>query len=161
MTVNSTANQAQASNNNTNSAATKAATPSLIDLSNPPLDIDVLANLVFEDISSHELINMSRSDTINSQDLIYNLISNTKELLLQYNSINIVKLENTIDTYFKNFTIKLENRLPTKGTGPNQETVYLDPVTGNLIINVSFIENDEQVEVQIINGGEIFNDTIY
>lgn len=161
MAVNSTANQAQPLNKNNSSDATKVATPSLIALTNPSLDIDIMTDLIFEDIGGQELINMSRNDTIGNQDLIYNPIKNTKDLSIQYNSNNIIKLDNTIDTYFKNFTIKLENKLPTSGTGPNQETVYLDPVTGDLVINVSSIENDEQVEVQIINGGDIFNDTMY
>jgi hypothetical protein len=161
MSVDSTANQAKAQEKSKYSDATKIATPSLIALTNPALDIDIMTDLIFEDIGGQELINMSRNDTIGNEDLIYNPIKNTKDLSIQYNSNNIIKLDNTMDTYFKNFTIKLENRLPTRGTGPNKETVYLDPVTGDLVINVSFIEKDEQVEVQIINSGDIFNDTIY
>jgi hypothetical protein len=51
--------------------------------------------------------------------------------------------------------------LPVEGTGPNGEIVYIDDITGNLIINVLDIENDEQVDVQIIDEGQVFNDTMY
>lgn len=82
-------------------------------------------------------------------------------MYIQYNPNNIIKLENTADTYFKNFPIRLEGKLPSYGTGPNGETVYLDPDTGDLVINVSSLDSDEQVDVQILNSGETLNGTIY
>jgi hypothetical protein len=51
--------------------------------------------------------------------------------------------------------------LPNSGTGPNGETVYIDPTTGDLVINVSSLEPDEQVDVEILDSGEILNGTIY
>jgi hypothetical protein len=142
-------------------ASTKPATPSLIALSNPELDPEIMSDLVFENIGGQELINISRNDIINGQDVVYSLIRNLKDIYIQYNTNNIISLENTSDTYFKNFPIKLELKLPNSGTGPNGETVYIDPTTGDLVINVSSLEPDEQVDVEILDSGEILNGTIY
>jgi hypothetical protein len=141
--------------------ATNPATPEMIALNNPVLDSERMLDLVFEDIGGQELINISRNDIINGQDVFYNPIKNLKELYVQYNPNNIIKLENTSDTYFKNFSIKLEGKLPAYGTGPNGEVVYIDTTTGDLIINISSLEPDEQVDVEILEGGEILNGTIY
>jgi len=161
MAIESTADQAQQHSHDAAGLAVKAATPALIALSNLPLEIEIMTDLIFEDIGGQELINMSRNDIISGQDLMYSPIKNMQDLYLQYNSNNIIKLESSADTYFKNFTIKLEEKLPVGGTGPSGETIYLDSVTGDLVINLSFIEKDEQVEVQILNDGSIINDTIY
>jgi hypothetical protein len=137
------------------------ATPSLIALSNPPLEIDIMADLIFENIGGQELINISRNDIINGQDVIYSPIKNLQSLQLEYNPNNIIRLESTADTYFKNFPIRLENKIPTQGSGPNGEIVYIDQETGDLVINVMNLEPDEQIDVQILNSGEILNGTIY
>jgi hypothetical protein len=161
MTTNPLANQAKASEKTSSTASVKPATPELIALSNPPLDIDIMAEMIFENIGGQELINISRNDIVNGQDVIYSPIKNLKDLYIQYNPNNIIKLESTSDNYFKNFTIKLEDKLPLSGTGPNGEVVYVDSETGDLVINVSSLEADEQVDVQILNSGETLNGTIY
>ena len=139
----------------------KAATPSLIALSNPILADEIMVDLIFENIGGQELINISRNDIVNGQDVLYSPIKNLKDLYIQYNPNNIIKIENTLDTYFKNFPIRLELKLPAYGTGPNKEVVYIDPNTGDLIINVSSLEPDEQVDVEILTDGDILNGTIY
>jgi len=144
-----------------NNQPIKVATPELIALSNPILDIEIMADMIFENIGGQELINIARNDVINGQDVIYSPIKNLKDLYLQYNPNNIIRLENTADTYFKNFSIRLESKLPFFGTGPNGEVVYIDPATGDLVINVSSLDPDEQVDVQILNSGETLNGTIY
>ena len=161
MATDAVANQATSKSSVPATPAVKVATPALIALSNPSLDIDVMADMIFENIGGQELINIARNDIINGQDVLYSPIKNLQDLYIQYNPNNIIKLENTADTYFKNFPIRLEGKLPSYGTGPNGETVYLDPDTGDLVINVSSLDPDEQVDVQIVNAGEILNGTIY
>jgi hypothetical protein len=161
MATDAVANQAKATSSVSASAPIKVATPELIALSNPPLDIDIMADMIFENIGGQELINISRNDIINGQDVIYSPIKNLQDLYIQYNPNNIIKLESTSDTYFKNFPIRLESKLPVFGTGPNGETVYIDEETGDLIINVSSLDPDEQVDVQILNSGETLDGTIY
>ena len=161
MATDSTANQPTSTAQAVVNPAVLVATPALIALSNLPVEIDIMAELIFENIGGQELINISRNDIINGQDVIYSPIKNLKRLYLEYNSNNIIKLENSANTYFKNFTIRLDTKTPTVGTGPNGEIVYIDPTTGDLIINVINLDSDEQVDVQIINNGEILNGTIY
>lgn len=161
MATDAVANQPESKSKPPVTPAVMVATPSLIALSNPPLEIDIMADLVFENIGGQELINISRSDIINGQDVVYAPIKNLQSLYLEYNSYNIIKIQNTSDTFFKNFTIRLEGKIPTVGLGPNGEIVYLDPETGDLVINVINLDPDEQVEVQILDSGEILDGTIY
>lgn len=160
MATDSTANQPASTSQAVVNPAVLVATPALIALSNLPLDIDIMADLIFENIGGQELINISRSDIINGQDVIYSPIKNLKNLYLEYNANNIIRLENAADTYFKNFPIRLENKLPYSSSGILEDVVYLDS-EGNLVINVSNLEKDEQVEVQILKSGEILDGTIY
>jgi hypothetical protein len=161
MATDAIAGQLQQHDHDNTGAAVKAATPALIALSNPILADEIMVDLIFENIGGQELINISRNDIVNGQDVLYSPIKNLKNLYIQYNSDNIVRLDSTSDTYFKNFPIRLELKLPTYGTGPNEEVVYIDPTTGDLVINVSSLEPDEQVDVQILTDGEILNGTIY
>lgn len=161
MAIDAVANQSQPVVQSSNKPAIKPATPALISLSNPVLADEIMVDLIFENIGGQELINISRNDIVNGQDVLYTIIKNLKNVQLQYNSNNIIKLGSTTDTYFKNFSISLESKLPFYGTGPNGESVYIDSITGDLVINVSSLEPDEQVDVQIIDGGERLGGTIY
>ncbi len=125
------------------------------------MPIEIMTDLVFEDIGGQEIINISRSDIVNGQNVIYQPIKNLTSLNYQYNPQNIISLQDTSETYFKKFPIVLDKKLPRYGTGPNNETVYIEESTGNIIINIVNLQEDEQVEVQILNNGSLFNDTIY
>jgi hypothetical protein len=161
MATDAVANQPASSPKAVVNPAVLVATPALIALSNAPLEIDFMVDLIFENIGGQELINISRNDIINGQDVLYSPIKNLHSLYLEYNPNNIIKLENTADTYFKNFPIRLENKIPMDGTGPEGEIVYIDQITGDLVINVTNLDSDEQVDIQILNSGEILNGTIY
>jgi len=161
MTVESSANQPNPSALSNTNPAVLVATPSLIALSNPPLDSDSMTDLIFEVIGGQEMINISRNDLINGQDVLYTPIKNLKDLRLHYNSNNIIRIADVSDTYFKNFSIKIEEKLANKGTGPNGKTVYIDNITGDLIINVANMDADEQVDIEIITSGSTYSDTIY
>ena len=134
----------------------KAATPDIILFEDDDQLINEMATLYFEDLSAQELISISRNDTINGQDISYEPIKNIKSLQQQYNPNNILGIQDTSDKYFSNFSIKFENRVPETGSGPNGSTVYLDNVTGNLIIETINMENDEQVEVEITVSGILY-----
>jgi hypothetical protein len=120
------------------------------------VSIDSMANLILEDIGGHELINIARNDIINGQQISYQPIKNLSSIQQQYNYNNILGIQNTSDKYFSNFSIKLENKIPNNGSGPNGSNVYLESATGNLIIETVNMENDEQIEVEITVGGIIY-----
>jgi hypothetical protein len=142
-------------------AGVKIATPDLFIFKDEVVPIETMTDLIFEDIGGHELITISRNDIIYGQNISYQPIKNLSNIYLQYNPQNIIGLQDTSDSFFKNYSIKLEAAIPDSGTGPNNEIVYIDPDTGNLVINVTDLYPDEQVEVQILTGWSSFNDTIY
>lgn len=142
-------------------STTKIASPDLIIIKDDMLTIDTMTDLVFENIGGHELINVSRHDLVNGIDVLYQPIKNLSTLYLQYNPENILRLQDTTQSYFKNFPIQYSNKIPNVGTGANGETVYIEDGTGDLIINVINLAKGEQVEVQVLAQGEVFDDTIY
>jgi hypothetical protein len=139
----------------------KIATKDIILYADETVPVEVMTDLIFEDIGGQEIINIARNDIINGQSVIYQPIKNVTSLYFQYNPQNILALQDTSEEFFKKFSIKLENTVPNIGNGPNGETVYIDPETGNLIINVINLNSDEQVEIEILKQGSVFNDTIY
>jgi hypothetical protein len=118
--------------------------------------VEIMADILFENIGGQELINIARNDTVNGQQVIYQPIKNLNTIQQQYNPNNIVSLQATSDKYFQNFSIKFESKVPNVGNGPNGEHVYIDPETGDLIIEVVNIEDGEQVQVEITSSGTIY-----
>jgi hypothetical protein len=139
----------------------KIATPDIVLFDEEGIEIEIMADLIFEDIGGQEIINISRNDIVNGQPVFYSPIKNLSKINLLYNSRNLLSVENTADNYFNNFAIELGDKIPVIGTGPNGENIYIDPVTGNLIIDLINIQSGEQIEVEILELGEVLNDTIY
>ncbi len=162
MATNSTPNLPSSSpSTETKTPDVKAATPDIILFDDETTPIEIMTDLIFENIGGQELINIVRSDIINGQNVIYQPIKNLTNLYFQYNPQNILALQDTDFNYFKKFPINFASKVPVCGTGPDCSIVYLDPETGNLIINVVNIARDEQVEVSIISEGTVLDDTIY
>jgi hypothetical protein len=118
--------------------------------------IQIMSDLIFENIGGQELINIARNDTVNGQNVIYQPIKNLTSIQQEYNPNNIVALQATSDKYFQNFSIKLDNKVPLQATGPDGAHVYIEPTTGNLIVEAVNIDPDEQIEVEITTGGTIY-----
>jgi hypothetical protein len=164
----------------------KIATPDLILFDEEKMEADNMTDLVFEDIGGYELATISRHDLVNGQKVIYAPIKNLTDLYLQYNPNNVLRLQSS-DSYFKSLSLSIFDRLPVCGTGyditpppppinnpgyierdktkwiktPNCKAVYIDPITGDLVINLINMKKNEQVEVQVLTDGEVFSDTIY
>lgn len=139
----------------------KPATPDIILFNDDIVPIELMTDLIFENIGGQELINIVRSDIVNGQDVIYQPIKNLSNVYFQYNPQNILGLQDIDINYFKKFPINFANKIPECGTGPDCSIVYIDPDTGDLIINVINVARDEQVEVSIISDGIVLDDTIY
>jgi hypothetical protein len=155
--------------NSDTSDSVKIATPDIM-LVEDVIPQQIMPNLVFEEIGGQEIINISRNDIINGQNVLYQPIKNITSLFYQYNPQNIVALPKTDRDYFKNFTVSLQSHIPNCGSGydivngvqvPNCKYVYIDPVTSNLIINVVNMLPGQEVEVQIMNTSTVLDDTIY
>lgn len=131
----------------------KTATKDIILFDEQAVAPEIMESLVFEAIGGQELINIARRDTVNGQKVSYQPIVNLTSIEQQYNPNNLLSLQATSDKFFSNFSIKLENKIPAELNGSN---VYLDQKTGNIIIEVANLAKDEQIEVQIITDGTIY-----
>ena len=118
--------------------------------------IEIMSDLIFENIGGQELINIARNDTVNGQTILYQPIKNLTAVQQQYNPNNIVSLQATSDKYFQNFSIKFDEKVPTEGTGPGGSYVYIDPETGELVVEAVNLAEDEQIEVEITISGTIY-----
>ena len=150
-------------------SAVRIATPDLILNYDELMPIDIMTDLLFEDIGGHELATISRHDLVNGQKVVYAPIKNLTDLYLQYNPNNILRLQSS-DSFFKSLSISLLDYLPECGTGydlvagvkvPNCKSIYIDPLTGDLVINLINIKDGMQAEVQTLLSGGIFDGTIY
>ncbi len=154
----------------------KIATPDLLVFGEEVVAIEIMTDLIFEDIGGHELATISRNDLVNGQTIIYSPIKNLTDLYLQYNPNNVLRLQSS-DSFFNSLALSIPNYIPAYGNGYtlegndpdltkrkkvfNGKSIYIDPISGDLVINLINIKDNEQVEVEILNAGEIFNDTIY
>ena len=134
----------------------KTATKDIILFNDEAVPIALMTDLIFEDIGGQELLSIARRDTVNGQKIIYQPIKNLTSIEQQYNPNNIIGLQSTSDRYFANFPIKLDDKVPTNGSGPNGDYVYIDPATGNLIVEAVGLDVDEQIEIQIATSGTIY-----
>jgi hypothetical protein len=161
MAIDATANQPTTTTSSAANPPVKVATPDLFVFKDEVVPIEVMTDLIFENIGGQELINISRHDIISGQSIMYSPIKNMSRLYLQYNPQNILNIQDTSATYFRNYPIKLEASIPSPGSGPDGETVFIDPDTGDLVIEVVNLEPDEQIDVQVLISGTLLDGTIY
>jgi hypothetical protein len=118
--------------------------------------IEIMTDLIFENIGGQELINIARNDTVNGQTVIYQPIKNLTAIQQQYNPNNIISLQATSDKYFQNFSIKFDEKVPVEPTGPAGAHVYVDPETGELVVEAVNMLEDEQIELEVTASGTIY-----
>jgi hypothetical protein len=87
--------------------------------------------------------------------VIYQPFKNLGILQEIYNPTSLLKLQETSDKFFSNFTINLRDRIPKVGSGLNGANYYLDLTSGEGVIEFINLRSDEQVEVQIASAGII------
>lgn len=146
----------------------KIATPDIILFDQEGIEVEIMADLLFENIGGQELISIARNDIINGQDVINQPIRNINTIGLQYNSQNILPLPQNSASFFNNFPIKFENYLPNiqidepeDPLNPNKNKIVYIENNGNLVIELINLNSGFQVEVQILNAEDRLSDTIY
>jgi hypothetical protein len=142
------------------SPATKKAEPDRILMDSQNTPVSAIPQLLLENIGGQELLSLSRHDLVNGQSIVYRPIKNLADLSNRYGPQNLVALQSPGNVIFNNFSIKLGDKVPDSGTGPNGEIVYIEEITNNLVINVFNMAEDEQVEVEILVSGLVQDDTI-
>lgn len=140
----------------------KPATPDIILFDEGAQPVDAMSNLIFEDIGGHEIINMLTYDTVDGKNMDYQLIGNTKSVAKAFGPNNMISSSGTIQEFFRNFGIRLDiHQIET--TEPNYSNViYIDRLVspGSLVIEVTNMELNEQIEIQILNSGSYLGDII-
>jgi hypothetical protein len=135
--------------------AIKTAPIDTVEFVDESLSAELLLDLLFEDVGGQELLTIARNDTVNGQDVVYQPFKNLGILQEIYNPTNLLKLQETSDKIFSNFTINLRDKIPKVGSGLNGANYYLDLTAGDGIIEFINLKSDEQVEIQIVSAGII------
>lgn len=139
----------------------KIADPDVILFDDQNVPIEVMTDLTFEQVGGQEIINIARNDLISGQNVIYRPIKNLQEIYLQYNPNNILGLQESSNEVFDSFPIKFVNHVPEVGNGPEGTYVYVNNTTGNIVVEVVNIVQNEQVQIDVVNTVTSFDDTIY
>ena len=139
----------------TTPAAIKTAPIDTVEFVDESLSAELLLELLFEDVGGQELLTIARNDTVNGQEVVYQPFKNLGILQEIYNPTSLLKLQETSDKIFSNFTINLRDKIPKVGSGLNGANYYLDLAAGDGIIEFINLKSDEQVEVQIVSAGII------
>jgi hypothetical protein len=152
------------------SQSNKVATSNLFIVDERTVTVEEMTDLLFEDFGATELINLSRHDSLNGQNIIYQPIKNLSSLALDYNPQNILSFGQTENDLIQNFLLNVEKYIPseplvadgiTKALADDGRIVYLDQTTNDIIIEVVDIAEDERVEVEFLTYATVEDDTIY
>jgi hypothetical protein len=123
----------------------KVASSDIIQFDDNAVDIALIQDLLFENIGATELANISRTDLIDGQEVIYSPIKNLPSVRREFNPNNIVATSYSTD-YFSRFGIDIIQR------GVNEP--YIDD-NGNLVVEVDSVGEAEEIQVQILSNGTI------
>jgi hypothetical protein len=125
--------------------AVKQPSPSLVTYNAETLPQELIVDLLFEDVGGTELINISRHDTINGQNVVYSLVSNLSILNRSFNPNNILAGQISY-SQFSQYSLDIASKLVG---------ISLDS-SGNLVIEFSSIGNDEYAEIELSSDGTIY-----
>ena len=123
----------------------KVAPSDIIQFDDSSVEIELIKDLLFEDIGATELANISRTDLIDGQSVVYAPIKNLPVIRREFNPNNIVATGSNAD-YFSRFAIDLSTR--------GVYEPYFDD-QGNLIIEIETVGDDEEIQTQILTNGTI------
>jgi hypothetical protein len=116
---------------------------------------DQMADAIIEDIGGQEIINITRNDLLNGQNVTYNVIENLESTQRQFNPNELIKLQSTSADFFDTFTLNIDNFTPNYGTGNGGEIVYVDENSGEVIVNTINLSNNLVLEVEFVSYSEI------
>lgn len=132
----------------------KQAEPDIVVFDDSTISPELLLELEYENVAGIELINISRSDIIDGQNVIYSPVKNLSSLRRKYNPNNVISMPSNSSSIFSKYPIDLILRV-----GEDPETglpyqPYFDD-NGDLVIELNDIREDEIIEVEIDTSGTI------
>jgi hypothetical protein len=140
--------------------AVKVATSNLFVLEERTDKTDFIADAILEDIGGQELINITRTDILNGQNVTYNIVSNLASLEQKFNPNSMIAMQGTDQQHASLFSFMLGNYIPEFGTAIDVdgaytgETVYVDVETGRVVVNTINVDNNLRVEVEFVTYSE-------
>jgi hypothetical protein len=123
----------------------KPAPSDIIQFDESSVDIALIQDLLFEDIGAVELANISRTDLIDGQEVMYSPIKNLSSVRREFNPNNIIATSYATD-FFSRFGIDLISR--------GIYEPYFDE-DGNLIVEIETVGDGEEIQVQVLSSGTI------
>ena len=123
----------------------KVAPSDIIQKDSSIIDIAGIQQLLFEDIGSVELANISRADLIDGQSVEYAPIANLSTINREFNPNNIIATSGGMD-YFSRFGLDISSR--------GIHAPYFDD-DGNLVIEIDSVNNGEEIQIEILSSGTI------
>jgi hypothetical protein len=123
----------------------KEAPSDIIQFDDDSIEIALLQDLLFEEIGSTELANISRSDLIDGQKVVYEPIKNLSSVRQEFNPNNVVATAISTN-YFSRFGIDLDSR--------GIYEPYFDE-NGDLVIEVEDVRDGEEIQAQLLLNGTI------
>lgn len=123
----------------------KEAPSDIIQFDNDSVEIALLQDLLFEDIGATELANISRTDLIDGQEVIYEPIKNLSSVRQEFNPNNVVATAISTN-YFSRFGIDLDSR--------GIYEPHFDE-NGDLVVEVEDVRDGEEIQVQLLLNGTI------
>jgi hypothetical protein len=124
----------------------KMAPSDIIQFDDDAVEIALITELLYEDIGATELVNISRSDLIDGQEVIYSPIANLSVIRREYNPNNLIA-SSALSDYFTRFGINLISR------GMYEPYFNSD---GDLVVEVDVVSSSgEEIQVEILSNGTI------
>lgn len=122
-----------------------------------PVSAEAVEQVLFEQISGYELINLVRRDTVEGQNPFYTLISNLSSIRRQLDPAQIISLQQPNRTGFEIYEISLDERIPGDEylQNNNISNFFYIADNGDLIVELDNMKDDEEVEIQMANSGKI------
>jgi hypothetical protein len=124
----------------------RQADPDIVIFNESLVSPELMLQLQYEDVAGMELINISRSDIIDGQEVLYSPIKQLSALRRRFNPNTIISLPATSDSFFARFGIDLILR--------GIAEPYFDE-NGNLVIEIETVLEDEEIEIEIDTSGTI------
>lgn len=138
----------------------KVARPDIV-IPDEKLPSEVMANLIFEDIGGHELLESTRADIINSPvQSRYTIISNQITVNDKFSSINILANQEGMPTASLNINSYIPSSREIIDTRQTPDGFTINVETGNLEINLINLSEGDKVELQVY-GFDAKDDTMY
>ncbi|MFZ9241651.1 MAG: hypothetical protein ACO295_00460 [Sediminibacterium sp.] len=137
----------------------------VVDLATPGLSAETIIGVLFEDLAATELVQFTRYDTIEGQDPRYSIISNLSNIKQKYRASDLISEQTPDLSYFSQFLIDLDSKIPSLeflqsrsdvSVANQNNYVWFDEFTGNLIIELVNTTSDQVVEIEIDTNGTIY-----